>query len=57
MAKDILIDPFYLEHHGILGQKWGQRRYQNSDGSLTDEGRARNRRVEIKIYNPLSANY
>ena len=32
---------YYLEHHGILGQKWGIRRYQNPDGSLTPEGRAR----------------
>ena len=31
----------YLEHHGILGQKWGIRRYQNSDGSLTAEGKVR----------------
>jgi hypothetical protein len=31
----------YLAHHGIKGQKWGIRRYQNPDGSLTDEGRRR----------------
>lgn len=31
----------YLEHHGIKGQKWGQRRYQNEDGSLTAQGRQR----------------
>lgn len=31
----------YLAHHGIKGQKWGVRRYQNPDGSLTDEGRRR----------------
>lgn len=32
---------YYLAHHGIIGQKWGVRRYQNSDGSLTPEGRRR----------------
>ena len=30
-----------LYHHGILGQKWGIRRYQNEDGSLTEEGKKR----------------
>lgn len=29
----------YLAHYGIKGQKWGVRRYQNPDGSLTDAGR------------------
>ena len=30
-----------LYHHGIKGQKWGIRRYQNEDGSLTDAGKKR----------------
>ena len=29
----------HLQHHGILGMKWGVRRYQNADGSLTAAGR------------------
>ncbi len=31
----------YLAHHGILGQKWGIRRYQNFDGTLTPAGKQR----------------
>lgn len=32
---------YVLMHHGIKGQKWGVRRYQNEDGSLTSAGRIR----------------
>lgn len=30
-----------IQHHGILGMKWGVRRYQNKDGTLTPEGKKR----------------
>lgn len=31
----------YLMHYGIKGMKWGVRRYQNEDGTLTDAGKKR----------------
>lgn len=31
----------YLAHHGIKGQKWGIRRYENEDGTLTALGKMR----------------
>lgn len=34
-------DNVYIAHHGILGQKWGVRRYQNADGTLTAAGKKR----------------
>lgn len=40
----------YICHHGIKGQRWGIRRYQNEDGSLTPAGRRRE--LENKHDNP-----
>lgn len=37
-----------LYHHGIKGMKWGVRRYQNKDGSLTPAGKKRQAKQEYK---------
>lgn len=49
----------YLCHHGIKGMKWGVRRFQNKDGSLTPEGQKRysdeQYRRDEQIYGRLGA--
>lgn len=35
------MDDYVIQHSGIKGMKWGVRRYQNKDGSLTDAGKKR----------------
>ena len=46
--------PTYLIHYGIKGQKWGDRRYQNEDGSLTEEGKRRY--ANLGDYKSVSSN-
>jgi hypothetical protein len=38
-----------LQHHGIVGQKWGVRRYQNADGTLTAAGKKHQVAVEQRV--------
>ena len=40
-----------LAHHGVKGQKWGVRRFQNSDGTLTAAGKKRKEKI-IESENP-----
>lgn len=40
-----------LQHHGVKGQRWGVRRYQNKDGSLTALGKKREEKDKLKSAN------
>ena len=44
----------YLMHYGILGMRWGVRRYQNKDGSLTEAGKKRQKSEDRLAYEEIS---
>lgn len=46
-----------LQHYGIQGMHWGERRYQNPDGTLTEEGKARLRKYKEKSLQIIDAYY
>lgn len=48
MTYNNYYNPTVIQHYGVLGMKWGVRRYQNSDGTLTAAGKKRKQKQEIK---------
>ena len=50
----VLVNQNELYHHGIFGQKWGVRRYQNKDGTLTPAGKKRAAKLRNE-YNQLTS--
>lgn len=49
-ARSVLEECSVIKHHGIQGQRWGIRRFQNADGTLTDAGKKRLSKLEEKAH-------
>lgn len=49
-ARSFLEECSVIKHYGIKGQRWGVRRFQNSDGTLTEAGKKRLAKLEEKAH-------
>lgn len=53
MSTFYILNDAYISHHGVKGMKWGVRRYQNKDGSLTPAGKIHNKQVKYGLVTEL----
>ena len=53
--EELYIDTLY--HHGIKGQRWGVRRYQNEDGTLTEAGKRRTKNGALTADQVVASDY
>lgn len=49
-ARSVLEECSAIKHHGVPGQRWGIRRFQNADGTLTEVGKKRLAKLEEKSH-------